>query len=110
MAIYCKFKNIILNKNRFNHLLDTFKLTKRKNDPIKSFSSGMKQRIKYILAFQNYNEIIFLDEPFSNLDNEGINSVKRLIEKHYEQGSAIVIAGNDDREISLCNGILELKK
>jgi ABC-type multidrug transport system ATPase subunit len=36
----------------------------------------MKQRMKYIIAFHNDSEIILLDEPFTNLDNDGIEAVK----------------------------------
>lgn len=91
-------------------LLKKFKLFNRKNDPIKTFSSGMKQRIKFILAFLSQPKIVFLDEPFTNLDNEGINTVTELIEQHKINNGLTIIASNDDREKTLCNEIIELKK
>jgi len=108
--ISSKIKGLKQNKDMELHLLKEFKLIDRRNDPIKTFSSGMKQRIKFILAFSSEPSFIFLDEPFTNLDSEGIGIVCKLIKSHKENGGITVIASNDDREKSLCNNIIELKK
>jgi heme exporter protein A len=108
IEIYCRFKKIKVDQERYRYLINIFQLDKRHNDQIRSFSSGMKQRMKYILAFHSFNEILLLDEPFTNLDTDGIEAVISLIEDHHRKGAAIVIAGNDKKEIDLCNEILEL--
>jgi heme exporter protein A len=108
--ISSKIKGLKQNKDMELHLLKEFKLIDRRNDPIKTFSSGMKQRVKFILAFSSEPSFIFLDEPFTNLDSEGIGIVCELIKSHKEKGGITVIASNDDREKSLCNNIIELKK
>jgi len=48
---------------------------------IRQFSSGMKQRLKLGLAFYSHSQILFLDEPCSNLDARGIQWYKREISK-----------------------------
>lgn len=98
------------NKELELNLLKEFKLINRRNDPIKTFSSGMKQRIKFILAFSSEPSFVFLDEPFTNLDSEGISIVNELILSHKNKGGITIIASNDDREKSLCNNLIELKK
>ncbi|MCX7736390.1 MAG: ABC transporter ATP-binding protein [Candidatus Kapabacteria bacterium] len=108
--IASKIKGTKQNSSLEIELLKKFKLFNRKNDQIKTFSSGMKQRIKFILAFSSQPKIVFLDEPFTNLDNEGINIVRELIEQHKINNGITIIASNDDREKSLCNEIIELKK
>lgn len=108
--IASKIKGLKQNKDLELHLLKQFKLIDRRNDPIRTFSSGMKQRIKFILAFSSEPSFIFLDEPFTNLDSEGISIVCELIKSHQEKGGIAVIASNDEREKSLCNNIIELKK
>ncbi|HEV8513651.1 MAG TPA: ATP-binding cassette domain-containing protein [Cyclobacteriaceae bacterium] len=40
--------------------------------PISTFSSGMKQRLKLALAFYSESELLFLDEPCTNLDKKSI--------------------------------------
>ena len=49
-------------------ILDKLYLTHAKNKPISNFSSGMKQRVKLGLAFYTETDVIFLDEPGTNLD------------------------------------------
>jgi len=40
--------------------------------PISTFSSGMRQRLKLALAFYSEGELLFLDEPCTNLDKKSI--------------------------------------
>ena len=47
--------------------------------PILQFSSGMKQRIKLLLAFMSDVPLLLLDEPAMNLDQQGIDWYHRLI-------------------------------
>jgi ABC-type multidrug transport system ATPase subunit len=48
---------------------------------IRQFSSGMKQRLKLGLAFYSHSQILFLDEPCSNLDARGIQWYKQEVSK-----------------------------
>ena len=91
------------SKEEITSALETVQLFKRRDDPIKTFSSGMKQRMKYLLATLSEGEILFLDEPYTNLDDEGIQIVRNIIEKHLKNMGAIVIATNDDREKSFAS-------
>ena len=51
-------------------IVDRLKLRHAKDKPIANFSSGMKQRLKLGLAFFTQADLIFLDEPTTNLDQE----------------------------------------
>lgn len=97
-------------KNRAEELLKKFNLYKRRNDAIRTFSSGMKQRVKYIISLLPDPDLLFLDEPTTNLDNEGISSVYEIVSEHRSNGGAVVIASNDEREISICQKFISLKK
>lgn len=90
-------------------LIEFFNLKVSMDKPIKEFSSGMKQRMKYILAFLFEPEIILLDEPFSNLDESGISKVVEYINNFKNSGKTIIIATNDSREAKLCNKFINLK-
>ena len=73
---------------------------------IAEFSTGMKQRSKLITAFFFENNVVFMDEPTSNLDDEGFdwwkNSLSVLSNKIQ------ILASNDKREIELCEKQLNL--
>jgi ABC-type multidrug transport system ATPase subunit len=52
-----------------HEVLDKMQLTKARDKHIANFSSGMKQRVKLALAFFTQADLIFLDEPTTNLDS-----------------------------------------
>ena len=47
-------------------------LKEHNNKQLKSFSSGMKQRVKLASAILADTQLVLLDEPASNLDQTGI--------------------------------------
>jgi len=108
--IFAKILGIEFNITKALELLDFFNLSNAANKTIKEFSSGMKQRVKYILAFLLDPLILFLDEPFTNLDEIGISRVIEYLEHHKKAGRITVIATNDEREANLCNKSIFLKK
>ncbi|MEP6796427.1 MAG: ATP-binding cassette domain-containing protein [Saprospiraceae bacterium] len=75
---------------------------------IKSFSSGMKQRVKLGLVLLDDRPLILLDEPTSNLDEQGkawfFNLLGRL-----REFQTLVIASNDALEISYCTERINLE-
>jgi heme exporter protein A len=88
--------------------LKYFNLFRKRDDPIRTYSSGMKQRFKYVLALQNDFELLFLDEPMTNLDSEGCDAVMKIIEEHKNKNCGIVIATNEERDKSVCSKIISL--
>lgn len=54
-------------------VLEKIQLSHARNKYISNFSSGMKQRLKLGLAFFSQADIIFLDEPGTNLDQQAFN-------------------------------------
>lgn len=101
--IMADIKGIAFNEKKLDDELKYFKLYRHKHSQIKGFSSGMKQRFKFILAEQSEVDVLFLDEPTSNLDEDGINKVFEVIKKKVDNGGTVVIATNEERERVLCN-------
>ena len=86
-----------INVSDFDADLDRFGLKGRGSDLVKSYSSGMKQRLKYILALLRKPALLLLDEPMANLDPEGKKVVEEIIEGH--DGIA-VLATNEESELA----------
>lgn len=103
LRVICKMRNIKFSNEIAMNYLAQFNLQEHYLKPIKAFSSGMKQRMKLILAILNQPSILFLDEPFSNLDEEGISNFEKIIDDFHNRDNVIFIASNDEREISLSN-------
>ncbi len=90
-----------LQVERAEHLLDLFGLADRRHDPIRTFSSGMTQRMKLITALAHDPAFLFLDEPRTNLDEAGIRVVEDIVLQ--ERDSRItMIATNDPDDLTLC--------
>lgn len=108
LEIFSKIRNKKLDTEYAKDLLNRFLLDSRKEDLVKTYSSGMKQRMKFIFALIHRPELLIFDEPTSNLDDEGKNSVYQIIEDKSRE-SIIIIASNDKSDLDLCPEILDLK-
>jgi ABC-type multidrug transport system ATPase subunit len=68
---------------------------------IRFFSSGMKQRLRLALAIFSDTPVLLLDEPTTNLDEQGIAWYQEMVEK-YGQNRTIIIASNDLIDVAFC--------
>ncbi len=75
---------------------------------IRYFSSGMRQRVKLAQAIFSNVPVVLLDEPLTNLDEEGVLLYHDLIEK-YCQNRLLIISSNDKNEYSFCNEIVDMR-
>ncbi|MDO8993892.1 MAG: ATP-binding cassette domain-containing protein [Daejeonella sp.] len=82
-------------------LIELMSLKRSEHKAIKYFSSGMKQRVKLALAFCSDTDMILLDEPASNLDQQGLEWYLSLVEK-YSADRILIICSNQIQEYSFC--------
>lgn len=76
---------------------------------IRYYSSGMKQRVKMAQAVFSDVPVVLLDEPLSNLDEEGIRLYHRLIHQ-YCMDRTVIISSNDTEEYAFCEEIIDIKQ
>ena len=84
-----------------NRLGELLALPRARTKEIRFFSSGMKQRLKLILAICSATPILLLDEPATNLDEQGVAWYKNLIQE-YAADRLVVIASNDPHDAEFC--------
>lgn len=101
-SILAQMRGSALESDYADFLLEHLSLFSRRNDELRGFSSGMKQRMKYVLAFLFHAPLLVLDEPMTNLDEAGISAVEALLLQHQAQGGASIIATNDARDLAFC--------
>jgi ABC-type multidrug transport system ATPase subunit len=80
-----------------NDLLTILYLEHARDKAIGNFSSGMKQRVKLGLALYTQAELVFLDEPGTNLDERAFEWYLAELKKLPEQ-CMICIASNNPKE------------
>jgi ABC-type multidrug transport system ATPase subunit len=94
---------------RFDELLHEFGLIDHADMPAGELSTGLKQRLKFLLAVLNDPPVLFFDEPGSNLDTPGKDLVYGKISEM--MGDRIVVmATNVIEEERMCGGVIALAK
>jgi len=69
-------------------------MARRMDDPISSYSQGMRQRIRIAQAIAHRPEFLILDEPMSGLDPEGREEVFSLIARMGESGRTVIVSSH----------------
>ncbi|MBK7762766.1 MAG: ABC transporter ATP-binding protein [Bacteroidetes bacterium] len=75
---------------------------------IEKFSSGMKQRVKLAQAIFADTSVLLLDEPCTNLDQQGIDLYTQLI-RDYSRDRIVIVASNDEKEYKVCDSRFYVK-
>lgn len=91
-----------------SELLSACGLEEKRDSPYKLLSSGQQQRVKLIAAVQSSPQILFLDEPGTNLDVFGSEFVRQIISGRRESGFLTFLASNDSSELDLCDDVYHL--
>lgn len=81
-----------------DRVMESCLLSNARNKYIKNFSSGMKQRLKLALSFYTQSELVLLDEPTSNLDNQGTKWYQERVRELKKTNTTILIASNQNYE------------
>jgi heme exporter protein A len=106
---FASIRGVKFNNEKIEYLLNQFLLFDRRNDFVKTYSSGMKQRLKFVFALMHSPQLIILDEPTSNLDSEGKESVYKIIEEESKK-SIVIIASNEKSDLALCPVEIKLEE
>jgi heme exporter protein A len=94
LAFATRIRGGVPDGPRIRALLDRVGLNNRKDDTVRGFSSGMKQRVKYAMALVHDPDVLVLDEPMANLDAEGTAMVREVMREHARRRT-LIVATND---------------
>ncbi|MGO8950400.1 MAG: ABC transporter ATP-binding protein [Ktedonobacterales bacterium] len=80
--------------SRVKQVLEVVGLSDRAEDPVKSYSLGMKQRLGVATALLPDPELLILDEPANGLDPAGIIQIRDLMRELRDHGKTIFISSH----------------
>lgn len=90
-------------------ILEAVQLENASNKQIRYFSSGMKQRLKLAQAFFSDTPVLLLDEPTTNLDRDGIQLYRQLLQSQLGK-RLIIISSNVKEEYDFCEEIVDISQ
>lgn len=87
----------IVNEHRLNALLETLKLTERKNHLPNQLSGGQQQRVSIGRALMNTPAVVLADEPTGNLDSKNSQEIVELLKmSNIKYGQTLIIITHDE--------------
>ena len=106
LDFHIRFKPL-RDKLTTHQLIERIGLQKASSKFVKDFSSGMKQRLKLGLAIYSDTPLLLLDEPTTNLDQEGVAWYQEHVDQN-RAGRLIIVGSNILHEYSFCEHHLRI--
>lgn len=79
--------------------------------PVKTYSTGMRQRLGIAQALMEKPKLLLLDEPTNGLDLDGIHDTHRLLKEMKANGVTILLTSHSREEIrELCDAAFSMDK
>jgi ABC-type multidrug transport system ATPase subunit len=100
-----------IQTGRIHQLLKDVNLYRERNERVKNFSKGMRQRIGIAQSIIHSPELLILDEPMSGLDPPGRRMVIDIIDNYHKEGKTILFSTHNLEDIeALCTHVMVLNK
>ncbi len=95
-----------VREKRVEHFLRLMGLWDRRDDPVATYSRGMRQKVAIARAALHHPKVLFLDEPTTGLDPDAAKTVRDLIfALRAEGGTVFLCTHNLDEADRLCDRI-----
>ena len=98
-------------RDRIDRLLEQVGLAKRDQDPVRTFSRGMQQRLSIARALLHDPHLLLLDEPYTGLDQDASAALDDLLGAAQAEGHTIVMVTHQlDRAARLAERVIILSR
>ena len=110
LNFYGRMYNVPRLNEKIAELRNLVGLSEYMNDQVQTFSRGMRQRLSVARAVIHDPMILFLDEPYTGLDQQGAEDLQQLLKQFRDQRKTIVLTSHNlSRGLELCNQAVILK-
>jgi len=111
LLFYGRMYDVPELKNRVKEVISEVGLQYSLNDPVRTFSRGMQQRLAIARAIIHNPDILFLDEPYTGLDQHAIKILNQVLSSLTNQDRTIyLITHNFEQGLNMSDRIIILVK
>ncbi len=110
LAFIAKARSMKMEMTKIESIVSLVRLTSHANSLVRTYSTGMQQRSRFVAALFHEPMVLLLDEPTVGLDAQGRELVKTIIDHAKQAGHLVVIASNVPGEIKLASQSLCIEK
>lgn len=98
-------------EERLNRFVELFEFQSAIDNPIKTYSHGMKQKVTIMSALIHNPKVWILDEPLTGLDPNSIFQVKECMKRHAAEGNIVFFSSHIiDVVERICDRIAIIRK
>lgn len=92
LGVAARFVGLPAGREALLPRLASLGLADRADDPVSTFSAGMRKRLSLARALLRDSSVVMLDEPYGQLDPPGFRLVDRLLGELRERGVTVLVA------------------
>jgi heme ABC exporter ATP-binding subunit CcmA len=104
LRFFAALLDVSSSQRRVEEALAAARLENRADDPVSSYSRGMRQRLALERALINHPRLVLLDEPFTGLDGTSAELLRTRLRTLAAQGCLVLLATHD---FDLAEGVLD---
>ncbi len=106
LQFYAKLYDVADRDERISMLLDEVGLFPRRNDRVRTFSRGMQQRLSIARALIHDPDILYLDEPYTGLDQHGAEMLTGWLARFKsEHRTTVLVTHNISQALAVSDNI-----
>jgi ABC-2 type transport system ATP-binding protein len=99
-----------VERDRVDDVLDTVKLSDRRDRKVGAFSSGMRQRLGLAASLLRSPRLLLLDEPSVGLDPTSARDMRQLLRGLALDGTTILLSSHNMNELDgLCDSVTVMR-
>ena len=106
LEVLSRYYNQDFNQASFKESLKLLNINQYKELPLKFLSRGNLQRNKLCVAINLNWDYLLIDEPFSNLDYDGVKIFKDIFENFKSENKSIIFSTHQNDDNSFCDNIV----
>ncbi len=111
LMFFARLYNLDNRDQRVANALRTVGLLARQQDPVRTFSRGMTQRLTLARATLHEPDVLLFDEPYTGLDQEASQLLDDLLRQEAARGRTILMITHDlVHGLNLCDRIAVLSR